>query len=285
MFIAATITAIVALTITVAMLLWISNKEERPVVLLCLVCTAPMCWLMYHCVRVPLDGLLVSWLGDGAAMSWIRTAYAPITEEPAKLWPLLLPFVRKAITTGNISKFALALGGGFAIGEVLTVAGLIHDKSPEIAALPWYQLGGFMQERIMTCVIHPGMTVVALWLLRNHNNFFGGLLAAMTVHYLANFPIAMARQGWLGTNVVIVQSILVLWVMFCAVAAFGILFYLRGNSRKAGTLFFGEAICPSCKTRYERSLLKGANFGFSLRYEPCPACNKWHWTRRAPEEE
>src|SRR5436190_1056490 len=103
--------------------LWkVTPRTERKLAALCLVGTLPMCWVMFHGVRIPLNSWLTSVLGDGELMRWVRTAYAPLTEEPAKLWPLVLPWVRRAITRESVGRFALALGLGFGLGEIFTVA-------------------------------------------------------------------------------------------------------------------------------------------------------------------
>ncbi len=261
--------------------LWCATPvTERRWMSLCLMATLPTCWVMFHGVRMPLDGWLVTLLGDGEALGWLRTAYAPLTEEPAKLWPLLLPRVRKSITRENIVQVALALGLGFALGEMVTVAGLIAERKPEIAALPWYQLGGFIQERFMTCAIHSGMTAIVLAAWRCGPGFRWGFASATLAHYCANFPIRMAHLGWLGADKNIAQLLVALWVVGCFTIALAWLIGLGGWNSRLGVIFYGHAICPSCHQPYGRGLFTGFNFGMNLRYERCPLCRKWHWTRR-----
>ncbi|OYW31651.1 MAG: hypothetical protein B7Z47_00410 [Chthoniobacter sp. 12-60-6] len=259
-------------------ILWrLTPREERWPVLGCLVLTLPMCWLMFHFVRIPIDKWLTAALGEGDLLSWIRTAYAPLTEEPAKLWPLALPWVRKAIKQENVARFALALGLGFALGEMVTVADLITVRQPKIASLPWHQLGGFIQERLMTCAIHAGMTAIALVMWRRRSSFALGLLMAMLGHYLANFPVSMRQWGWLGANANVSMALVSVWVILCFVMALGGLARLHFGPFRLGILLYGRAVCPSCGTIYDRTLW-GLNMGTSLRYERCPHCRKWHTT-------
>ena len=113
MLTAACITFALGLAVFGSILRRLTPREERWLVAGCLAATLPMSWAMFHGVRLPLDGWLKSTLGEGEMLRWLRTAYAPLTEEPAKLWPLALPWVRKAIRRENVARIALALGLGF----------------------------------------------------------------------------------------------------------------------------------------------------------------------------
>ena len=73
----------------------------------------------FYFVRVPLDHWLTGVLGsDSVILHWLVTFYAPLTEEPAKLVPLLIPAIRRDISRANVGRYALAIGLGFAIGEM-----------------------------------------------------------------------------------------------------------------------------------------------------------------------
>ncbi|WP_395739578.1 hypothetical protein [Prosthecobacter sp.] len=278
---------VIALALGLAILgtpLWLlTPREQRSCVLVCLVLILPMSWVMFHLVRLPADKWLIKALGEGEFLTWIRTAYAPLTEEPAKLWPLLLPWVRRSITRENVACFALALGLGFALGEMVTIADLVTVRQPKIAALPWYELGGFIQERLMTCGIHAGMTAVALVTWRLHSRFALGLLLAMIAHYLANFPISMKNWGWLGKNAEVSMAIVSIWVVLYFLAAIAGLIVLRFGRSRLSTMLYGRARCPGCGTIYDRTLW-AVNMGPSLRYERCPHCRKWHTTTALKEE-
>jgi hypothetical protein len=281
MLTAAILTIALGLAIFVPILRLLTARGERWLAAACLVATLPMSWAMYHGVRLPLDGWLKATLGEGDGLGWIRTAYAPLTEEPAKLWPLLLPWVRRGITRENVGRMALALGVGFALGEVVLVAQLIAVHQPDVAKMPWYLLGGFIWERLATCVVHSGMTALALTLWRRRSQPLLGLLLAMLAHYLVNFPISMSRWGWLGSNKTLAMLLLSGWVGLAFLLALAGLAWLQYGRSRFGALFYGSAVCPGCRQPYERSLW-GLNLGPSRRYEKCPHCRKWHWTERAP---
>jgi hypothetical protein len=278
MLAAALLTALLALATFGTLLAFLSRQEGLALPALCLVATLPMSWLMFHGLRLPLDAWLKLHLGKSELLWWLQMAYAPLTEEPAKLWPLLLPPVRRAITAQNLGRFALALGLGFAIGEIFMIAGLVIAHQPKVAALPWYQLGGFITERLMTCVIHPAMTALALVGWRRGPGFLSGLLAAMAAHFLVNFPIGAVQRGWLGSKKVFLQAFLSVWVLLCAAAAVPWLAWLLTGQRNLSQLLYGRADCPECGREYVRGVLTGLNAGASRRYERCPHCRKWHWT-------
>lgn len=58
---------------------------------------------MYHKVRLPVDEWLSQSFGKGDLLFWIRTTYAPLTEEPAKIWPLAIPILRRSLTRQNLA--------------------------------------------------------------------------------------------------------------------------------------------------------------------------------------
>lgn len=278
MFSASLVTGFIAIVSLGVVFARATPRDERGLTACCIIATTPMCWLMFHCVRLPLDGWLNQILGDAELLRWIRTAYAPITEEPAKLWPLLLPFIRRVVTRQNVARYALALGSGFALGEVFTVAALIAARQPQTAALPWYQLTPFITERLMTVVIHSGVTAIVLAAWKRGPGFIAGLFAAMTAHWFVNIPIALAQQGWFGSSQFASQMIVTAWIVVCFIAGIAWLGLLDVGQVGLGVLLHGRTVCPGCGRGFERRLLRGLNFGVT-RYEPCPHCQKWNWTR------
>jgi hypothetical protein len=243
--------------------------------------TLPMCAVAFYLVRLPLDGALTRLLGDGESLFWMRAWYAPLTEEPAKLWPLLIPALRRRIDVQTAGRYGLALGLGFAIGEIFFVAERIVTQRPDLAALPWTQLGGFVGERFMTGAVHAGMTALALYVWRRSGWLSLGLAAAALVHFAVNFPISAAQRGWLGPKE-LWTALVSIWVAVCFLLALLWLGTLQFG-RDVGLAVYGRAVCPGCGTTYDRTLV-GLNFGFSRRYEPCPHCRRWRWTERLRDE-
>lgn len=277
------ITVIVAVLVSGTIFFVTAPKNELPLLALCAALTAPMCWIMLHLVREPLDTALQSFAFADVWLPWLRTAWAPLTEEPSKLWPLLLPWVRHRVTKENFIRIAMALGCGFAFGEVFTVAQLLSERTPEIAAMPWYLLSPMITERLMTFCIHSGMTAIALGAWKGGTGIVIGLPLAMVAHFLTNFPIVMARHGWFGPASEVSQLIVYSWVVSCTLLSAAGLYraYQRSGERNTGgKLIYGTAICPGCKLEFERTLMAAVNLGTSLRYERCPHCHRWYWTRR-----
>jgi hypothetical protein len=108
----------------------------------------PLPPLAFYLVRVPLDHWLASHIGAASpAYPLLTTWYAPLTEEPAKLVPLLIPAICRDIRPANFARYALAIGLGFAIGEMWFIADRVA-KAPAFAGIPFYQFGGYVSERL-----------------------------------------------------------------------------------------------------------------------------------------
>src|SRR5271157_4588828 len=183
----------------------------------------PLQPLVFYFVRIPLDHWLVAQLGSASAnYGWLTTFYAPLTEEPAKLVPLLVPVIYRDISATNFVRYAIAIGLGFAIGEMWFIAERVAQV-PALRALPFYQLNGYVVERLMVCVFHATFVSVTLWHLRRRLAL--GITGAMAMHWLGNFPIfLMARYaGSLGHTFWAVAYQCWVWSYFFA--ALALLFY------------------------------------------------------------
>ncbi len=239
----------------------------------------PLQPLVFYLVRVPLDHWLAAHLDHASALyRWLVTFYAPLTEEPAKLVPLLVPAIRRDISPNNFVRYALAIGMGFAIGEMWFIAERVtHD--PSLAALPFYQFGGFFQERLMVCAFHSAFVSVALWRFRRR--FVLGILGAMALHWFGNFPIALKVWNAWNLGGVFWMNFIQLFLLAYFIGAIVLLgffvFRCAGpNARGVIKFFYGPRHCPECGKDYEAPIF-GLNFG-RTRYERCPHCKKWHWT-------
>jgi hypothetical protein len=244
-------------------------------------CTLPLQPLAAYLVRIPADHWLMTHLGSASAgYSWMKTLYAPLTEEPAKLLPLLIPAVCRDMRPENFVRYALAIGLGFGIGEMWFLAERVA-RMPEFSGMPFYQFGGFFGERLIVCVFHSAFVSVALWRLRRRLAL--GLAGAVALHWLGNFPLSLMAWnvgGWGKTFWTIVVQC---WLMFYFAGALGLLGYFGLTPRRLwkvssrGKLLYGRRHCPECAGDYEAPLF-ALNFG-PTRYERCPHCRRWHWTR------
>src|ERR1041384_461097 len=103
--------AILTTAIAAAIFVPLIHKRKMPadvgLVGLAAAIALPLQPLAFYLVRLPLDHWLVSQLGStSAAYQWITSLYAPLTEEPAKLIPLLIPAIRRDITHANFVRYA-----------------------------------------------------------------------------------------------------------------------------------------------------------------------------------
>jgi hypothetical protein len=178
----------------------------------------PMQPLAFYLVRMPVNNFLVAKLG---AASWlyqfISLWYAPLTEEPAKLVPLILPFIFRDIKQENFGLYALTIGLGFGIGEMWFIANRIAGN-PRFDSLPFYAfLSGFGVERFMVCLFHGAFVSLSLWRLRN--KFWFGFLLALLAHFFGNFPIFLASKNLFGLGQQAWQLIVLLWLQIYFIGA------------------------------------------------------------------
>lgn len=274
-YLAALLTTCIAVGVFGALIRKLPMPANGRLLILASAVALPLQPVAFYLVRLPLDHWLVARLGSSSATyHWLTSLYAPLTEEPAKLIPLLIPAIRGDIRATNFVRYALAIGVGFAIGEMWFVAERVA-RAPAFAALPFHQFGGYMVERLMTCVFHSAFVSVALWRLRRR--FAWGFAGAMALHWLGNFPLLLMawNAGGLGKTVwaVIVQC----WLLFYFIAAAALLSSFALGRVVPKAVFYGRRHCPECDKDYDPPLF-AFNFG-STRYEPCPHCRRWHWTK------
>ena len=278
-YIAALITSLLALA-AVGTILWqVTQQQDRGLIVLLLVLSLPLSMATYYGVRKPLDRFLVAQFGkDSSVLTAIKLCYAPLTEEPAKLVPLLVllvPQFRGRLVGKSVVSIAMALGLGFALGEIWLVASSIAPN-PKLGSYPFYMYGGFLGERIQTCFIHPGFTVLAVAALARGWRWFPlGLLGAMLLHFLGNFPIFLMGQNVGGLGQEAWATIVGLWVAAFTVGSIVLLGLIYFGPTAVKKLFTARVLCPDCGERYKQPIF-GLNMGMK-RYEQCPVCKKWHW--------
>jgi len=235
----------------------------------------PLQPLAFYFVRVPLDHWLVGHLGSASTTyRWLTSFYAPLTEEPAKLVPLLIPAIYRDISATNFVRYALAIGLGFAIGEMWFVADRVA-QAPALGALPFYQFGGFVAERLMVCAFHAAFVSVTLWRIRRRLAL--GLAGGIALHWLGNFPLSLMAWNVGGIGQTLWAELVQCWLWFYFFAALALLFYFAFGRVAPPKMFYGRRKCPACGGDYAAPLF-GFKFG-RTRYERCPVCRRWHWTK------
>jgi len=286
LLIAAIIATVLSVAIVGTIVFWGRSAADRRLLLVILLANLPLSALAFHGVRLPLDGWLAKVLVDHqSVLTAIRLCYAPLTEEPAKLLVLLIPFVWQRVTRANLVQVALAIGLGFGVGEAWMLAERLSAK-PDVAALPWYALQGFIMERTLVCLTHAGFTSLALLgvVQRGWLPAMGGMVLAMACHFTANFPIWLAGIDLFGIGKQAWTIVLACWVQ--ALVVVSVLWLCRlADWSLAHILLRYRVRCPECGTIYKPPLV--AINMLDRRYEKCPGCRKWHYItlkERLPRE-
>ena len=222
---AAIVPTLLGLGVIGGLLCWRAPREQRKLLAVIVLLELPLCAAAFYFIRQPLDGLLqkvISPFSDGYRL--IATWYAPLTEEPIKLWVLLIPLVFRSVKRSNFVFFAVAIGLGFGIGELWMLA-YEFSKAPAFASLPWYAFGGFMQERFLVLFMHGAFTAAALMFFRR-KLFIVGFLIALLLHYIGNFPIFLAAVNFGGLSTGDWQIIVLIWTQLYFLAMVGFLTFL-----------------------------------------------------------
>jgi hypothetical protein len=236
-------------------------------------------------VHLPMPA--IAWGLPSVVYSTLGVFYAPLIEEPSKLWLLLVPGFARCLTKENAPRAGMAIGLGFGIGEAWFVASKI---SPDrgIIDVPWYEfwmLQGYIVERLMTCIFHGAFTASALRTIRQAP--VRSVLFAMALHFISNFSLALGdwNFGGLGESTWSVVGPTWMTLYFFAMIALLSRFLKSADPegwRRLRHVMLGKAKCPECGLVYERSGF-AVNMG-SRRYERCPGCKKWHMTTKWKEE-
>jgi DNA-directed RNA polymerase subunit RPC12/RpoP len=273
-YIAAVVTTAVAVAIFGTLIRKLKLPANPRLLWFAALIVLPLEPISFYVVRVPLDHWLTGLFGFGSpTLRWISTFYAPLTEEPAKLLPLLIPAIRRDITAANFGRYAVAIGLGFGIGEMWFIAQVIASN-PKFAGVPFYFFGGYLSERLMVCLFHSAFVGVALWQLRRR--FVLGEAGAMGLHWLGNFPIFLMASNAFALGATFWAITLQIWIIAYFVGALALLSYFVFGRVSPGRFLYGRRKCPECGAEYDASLF-AANLG-KRRYERCPHCRHWHLT-------
>lgn len=118
---------------------------------------------------------------------------APVSEEAAKLVPLVVPRIRGRIQGRTDALWVgMALGMSFGVGEAVWVAITIAHGGDD--GIPWYAYTGYATERFVVCFGHGVMTAVVLC-ARLARAPVRGYLAAVAIHAAANLGPFLALIG------------------------------------------------------------------------------------------
>jgi hypothetical protein len=233
LYVAALIAAGIALAGARVLLLVFAKPGRRWLFVVLLAVELPMSAAAFHLLRVPLDGWLSPAISDRALYTFLTLFYAPLTEEPAKLWPLLLPFVWRRLDRANAVGVALALGIGFGIGEIAFLAERL-GRAPAVAALSWFAFNGFVFERVLVCVWHAAFVAVTVVAAARRPALAPlALVGSMALHFAGNFPIFLAARNTFGLGREQWQMALLGWTLVYTVLMALLLAWLWWRGRVA----------------------------------------------------
>lgn len=227
-FIAASITTVFAIVFYGLLLARLAGRESWRLMIMGFLIALPLQPLVFYAVRVPLGVGLHELLGAGLALTIASAFYAPLTEEPAKWLTLLVPTLRRGLTTENAVALALAVGLGFGVGEIWMLAGNLM-RTADIA-LPFYSFGGFFVERTLVCFIHGAFIAYAFKRLAEGRSFLVGALVGVALHFLLNAPVFLAAFDLFGIGHAAWQQLLAVWIGVLSIALAALVVYLWRRS-------------------------------------------------------
>lgn len=273
-FIAAIITIIVLLCVVSPIIIKCLTGWDRLFAVVSMLFAGAAFFGAYYLLRIPLDRAVHALIQtDPTGYRWIASLYAPLTEEPAKWIVLILLFIAGRIKRENKAVWAICLGLGFGIGEILFLAQSVASNSLSVG-LPWYYYSGFIMERLMVCFIHSALILIAIEAISSRKYLL--ILLAPVFHWLLNMAIFLSIQFPFNDGGFLWSQILWTWTTVFLIAS---LIYLGSrllNTKERKTSIIGRAVCPECQTLYVRPW-RGIN-RIGKRYERCPNCKHNHWT-------
>lgn len=191
-FIAAIITIFVLLCLVSPIILKRLTGWDRLFAVVSMLLAGAAFFGAYYLLRLPLNRVIHTLIQtDATGYRWIASLYAPLTEEPAKWIVLILLFMAGRIKRENKAAWAISLGFGFGIGEILFLAQSIASN-PLSAGLPWYTSSGFIMERLMVCFIHSALILIAIEAISSRKYWL--ILLAPVFHWLLNMAIFLSIQ-------------------------------------------------------------------------------------------
>lgn len=137
---------------------------------------------------------------------------APVTEELIKVFPLIIPGIRRWIQHDAIW-VGYALGLGFGIGEACYLAYGIA-QNPAFDQYAWYLFTGYIGERMIVSFMHAFMTIVFVReLQKGGGHFWSGWLFAILWHVVVNSTAFLYQLGLIPIWIPNISLIIILLIM------------------------------------------------------------------------
>lgn len=201
LLIAAIITTVVSVAAIGFAIGRIAPPAPRWLLVLAFLSALPAQPVAFYLIRLPLHEQLLQWIGPGVVLTVLSLLYAPLIEEPAKWFSLMLPSLRRHLTPENAVAVALAVGLGFGTGEIWFITERLA-RQPQLTALPFYAFQGFLAERLMVCFLHGALIALLFKRFAEGKSLWGAALFGIALHFLLNFPIYLSQINLfrLGAN-------------------------------------------------------------------------------------
>jgi hypothetical protein len=225
-YIAALIPTLVVLIFVLGLLLWRSPPAERRLIALLFALELPMFFVSTFLIRQPFNHWFNTVVPAGTTMGmFLRMFQAPLVEESCKLWLIFLVFSKHRLNAGNAVRIGMAVGAGFGVSEIWGLA-YLFSHAPGAAGQPWYYFMGFVQERILVAPLHGVFVVAAArQIVKGGRWIVIGVLSGMGLHYLANFPILLAKLDAFHLGTATWATVLNLYVALYAFSLYLLLLY------------------------------------------------------------
>ena len=260
--VAAAIATVTSLLVIGGLIAWRSPAGDKRVLILLILVQLPVSPLTTYGLRLPLEGLLEFWGVDAGSRRLFALFSRPVIEELMKLLPIL--FLWKSTTAETRLWRALAIGLGFGIGELWMLTENVYRTDPVTANLDLLTLTGFINERVMVCLIHGAQTAVAL------HQYGMGILIAIGLHTVGNLPFYLREILAFGFSEQTWTLILRSWVVWYTLVMGSIVWLMSGGDFHVVWLLFGDATCPFCGMVYPRAKLTW-NLTV-IHHDHCPRC-------------
>jgi len=262
MFTAAAAATFAVLFFYFSYILRIGEKKDYSRLFAAVLLTLPLAPLAYYGLNIPLDNVILTiFRRDSDWYKFIKIGYGPIIKESIKLVPLMLPFIRRRISSKNFVAFGMALGLGFGISEIWLTA-FQTSYIPDNLMLPiGYLLLGFIAERLMFCFLQGAFT--ALVLSHGKQRWGIGLGKAIGLHLLVVAPLYLSQMNILSISPRVWRTILPLYLVFFFICMIFMLIYLRSGVQGIREIFVRADInCTKCGEPYKRTFWIGHNSNY-----------------------
>lgn len=227
-YLTAAISSICVLSIMLISALRCRDPKRYAYLLPLAIVALPGSFLIYYLVRMPLDKFIANLLAADETIPMgyyllFLLCFTALAEEMIKVLPAFIPGMRRKINADNYLWIGMIVGLSFGLGETWLLAGSL-GSNPYYANVQWYQLNGFIIERIVSCLGHGifSALVISGILERKVIKY---LLYGIGLHMLTNMPVILLQGGVLNMPRSLFEPVLLVYmILLVAVSGYFVLF-------------------------------------------------------------